>query len=50
MRPMAVVLAAYIWHWWIGLVLFVSAVGAVIAMVAGYLAKVQAPRYPGRRR
>ena len=50
MRPMAVVVAANVWHWWIGLILFLSAVAAVIGIIAGYLAKVQAPRYPGRRR
>lgn len=44
------VLGAFVWHWWIGLILTLAAVVTVIALVAGYLAKVQAPRYPGRRR
>jgi len=41
-------LAAKVWHYWIGVVLFGSAVLTVIALVAGYLAKVQAPQYPKR--
>lgn len=41
-------LAAKVWHFWIGVVLFGSAVLTVFALVAGYLVKVQAPQYPKR--
>ncbi len=41
-------LAAEVWHYWIGVVLFGSAVLTVFALVAGYLAKVQGPQYPKR--
>ena len=42
-------LAAEIWHWWIGLIL--TAVGglAVLQVVVGYLRKVVAPQHPKRR-
>ena len=30
-----------IWHWWIGVVLLVVGVGAVVGLVAGYLKKVR---------
>ena len=41
--------AAYVWHWWVGLVLLVAAVGAVLQAVVGYVVKVSATRYPNRR-
>lgn len=41
--------AAYVWHWWVGLVLLVAAVGAVLQAVVGYVVKVSAARYPNRR-
>lgn len=41
-------LAANIWHWWIGLVMLVAAGGAVAGTIAGYLKKVSAQHYPGR--
>jgi formate-dependent nitrite reductase membrane component NrfD len=40
--------AAQPWDWWIGLVLFIAAIAAVVALVIGYLAKVVAPQYPRR--
>ena len=44
-------LAAVVWHWWISVALVVGAVGAVIATVAGYFAKVERMKHPnGRRR
>ena len=43
-------LAAEIWHWWIGLILTVAAGLAVLQVVVGYLRKVVAPQYPKRRR
>ena len=46
MPPM---LAAYVWHWWIGVALFLVAVLAVLSLVVGYLKQVQAPQYARRR-
>ena len=43
------VLAAEIWHYWIGVVLAVSVIGLVVATVAGYFNKVVRPKYPPRR-
>jgi hypothetical protein len=37
------------WHIWLGLVLVVSAIGAVASLVAGYLKKVVAPQYRGKK-
>ena len=42
-------LAAEIWHWWIGIVLLVASVGAVVALVGGYLKQVSSQRYPSKR-
>ncbi len=42
-------LAAEIWHWWIGVVLTLVAVGTVLMLVVGYLKQVTAQRYPNRR-
>jgi hypothetical protein len=42
-------IAAEVWHWWIGVVLFVVGVLGVVAVVAGYLKNVTAQRYPPRR-
>jgi len=41
-------LAAKVWHYWIGVTLFGGGVLAVISLVVGYLVKVQAPQYPRR--
>lgn len=43
-------IAANPWHWWIGVVLMVAAVGAIGSVLAGYVTKVSASRYPGRRK
>ena len=43
-------LAAYIWHWWIGLIMLLAAVGMTIALIGGYLKQVSSQRYPGGRR
>ncbi len=37
-----------VWHWWLGLFMAIGGVMAVLALVAGYLVKVQNPRY-GRK-
>ena len=42
-------LAAEIWHWWLGLILTGAAVLAILQVVVGYLRKVVAPQYPKRR-
>ena len=41
--------AAYVWHYWVGLVLLVAGIGAVLQAVVGYFLKVSASRYPNRR-
>ncbi len=42
-------LAAYVWHWWIGIVLFVIGAGSVLGLAVQYLTKVTATKHPGRR-
>ena len=42
-------LAAEIWHWWIGVVLVGVGILSVIALIAGYLKNVTAKQYPNRR-
>ena len=42
-------LAAEIWHWWIGIILFAVAALTVVMLVAGYLKNVSAARYPNKR-
>lgn len=42
------VLAAYIWHYWIAVPLAALCILAVVAVVAGYLRKVTSIRYPRR--
>jgi len=41
--------AAYVWHYWVGLVLLLAGIGAVLQGVVGYFMKVSASRYPNRR-
>ena len=42
-------LAAEIWHWWIGVVLVIVSVLAVLGLLVGYLKSVTAKQYPNRR-
>lgn len=42
-------IAANIFHWWLGVILTVVAVLATFGLVAGYLKKVTAPQFPGKR-
>ena len=42
-------LAAEIWHWWIGVVLVAVSILAVLGLVAQYLKNVTAKQYPNRR-
>jgi hypothetical protein len=39
-------LAANVWHWWIGIALVLVAVVVAVVLVAGYLATVSAKKYP----
>ncbi|HSP29192.1 MAG TPA: hypothetical protein VLN74_11635 [Ilumatobacteraceae bacterium] len=41
-------LAANVWHWWIGIALVLLAVVAVVALVVGYLGSVTAKQHPSR--
>jgi len=42
-------LAANIWHWWIGVVMVLAAGLGVVALIAGYLKSVTSQQYPGKR-
>ena len=37
---------AVIWHYWIGVLLVIAAVGTLGALAVGYLSKVESTRYP----
>ena len=41
-------LAAEIWHWWIGVALTVAVVLAVVGLIGGYMKSVSAQKYPRR--
>ena len=43
-------LAAEIWHWWIGVALTGVAVLACLSLVAGYLKSVSSPQHPGGKK
>lgn len=49
MATMTGMLAANVWHWWIGVALSIVGGGAVLALVAGYLKSVVAPQHPTKR-
>jgi uncharacterized membrane protein YdfJ with MMPL/SSD domain len=40
------VLAAQVWHFWLGVVLVISAILVVVALAVGYLVKVVRPQFP----
>ena len=42
-------LSAYIWHWWIGVLLLLVCIAAAVALVGGYLKSVTSQQYPRRR-
>ena len=42
-------IAANVWHWWIGVILTVAGIGAVASVIVGYVTKVSSTRYPSRR-
>jgi len=39
---------AVVWHYWIGVVLLIGAFLTCVAVVIGYLVKVQSLKYPKR--
>lgn len=41
--------AAVVWHFWLGLALFLAAVGLVVQSLIGYVVKVTATKYPNRQ-
>jgi hypothetical protein len=43
---MRVMLAAVIWHYWLGVALAIGAVGMIVKMVADYFRTVESQRYP----
>lgn len=45
-RGMDALLAAKVWHYWIGIAILLPALLAVVATIIGYLVKVTANRYP----
>lgn len=42
-------LAAEIWHWWIGVILTAVGVLSVLGLAVQYFKTVESQRYPGRR-
>ena len=42
-------LAAQVWHYWVGVVIAISAILGVVALVAGYFRSVESTRYPKGR-
>ena len=46
----AILAASPVWHYWIGLVLLLATGLLLLAVVVGYLVRVQSPQYPKRRR
>ncbi len=40
--------AAEVWHYWLGWAIAIGAVLTFVALLIGYLIKVQAPQYPKR--
>lgn len=43
---MGIIVAARVWHYWVGIAVLIPALLLVLATVVGYLAKVTANRYP----
>lgn len=43
-----VMIAAFVWHWWLAPILVASAVFFVLGSVGGYLNQVTKDRYPTR--
>jgi len=43
-------MVAVVWHFWLGLFLAIGAIATILALGAGYLAKVQSMKYPKNNR
>ena len=46
---MVLLLAAKVWHYWVGIAILLPALVAVLATLVGYLVKVTAQKYPRRQ-
>ena len=44
----SLLLAAQVWHYWLGWAMAIGAVLTLIALIIGYLVRVQGPQYPKR--
>jgi hypothetical protein len=44
----AMLLAAEVWHYWVGVAVAAATILTVLALVVGYFVKVVAPQYPKR--
>jgi membrane protein implicated in regulation of membrane protease activity len=42
-------LVANVWHWWIGIALFLVSILILIVLVAGYLKSVSSRKYPSAK-
>ncbi len=42
-------IAAQVWHYWLGLILLIAGVGSIFAFIGGYLKQVTALKYPNRK-
>ena len=40
---------AKIFHWWLGVGLSIVGIAATLGIIGGYVKKVVAPQYPGKR-
>ena len=40
---------AVIFHWWLGALLTIVGIALTVGVVGGYVKKVVAPQYPGKR-
>ena len=46
----AMLFAAKVWHYWLGMVLFFGTLVPIVLLLVQYIVKVQAPQYPRRER
>jgi len=42
-------IAAQVWHYWLGLILLIVGVTSLVGLAGGYLKQVTAMKYPNRR-
>jgi hypothetical protein len=40
---------AVVWHFWIGFFLAIGVVATLVSVAAGYIAKVEVPKYPKKQ-